>query len=149
VLRHRVNRVERQVEQDLFEIVRIDIQRQFTRLGRSLFSLDGDAVSLQLFTRQFENLVHDGVEIGALLFLGHRAVKVAHSPHDRGDAFCLFFHHAQVAPQLLLPRAAIHFLPAQLKSAYHGLERVIELVRNRADQPSQRRHFFGLDELCL
>src|SRR5471030_235526 len=141
--RHRVARVEEEIEEDLLELM-LDAEHVHHR--RRELAPHLDAADLELVLEQREHVHDDGVEIHFGPFIGRRAGpgEVQQAVDDlRGAERLPFDLLEQDGPRI----GRIGAFEKHLREAGDARERRVDLVRDARGQQTDRRHLLGDLEL--
>src|SRR5438132_702695 len=130
--RHRIRGVEQEIEEHLLELVR---RRAYPRQRRIELSRDLDPALAEPLRDESTGLLDERVEVD----LAHHlllAVEAEHLPEDARHPLRLARRDVEV---LAVVRVGAELLLQQVEGVLHGLERIVDLVRDRCREPPGRR----------
>jgi hypothetical protein len=139
--RHRVLRVQQQVEEQLLDLVAVDHRHQ--RLGRIL-RVDRDVALAQMIFAEIHGGADDRRQVGGDAIRGAAADEREQVAHDLAGARRFAADGLEIA---LVARRTGPVVQHQLDAADDRLERVVDLVSDARDQLADRRQPFAVHEL--
>src|SRR6266850_4530395 len=141
-LRHGIRGVQQEIEEDLLQLIR---RRANARQSRVELVRDLNSALAEPLGHKSAGLLHERVEIRVTQRL-LLTIEAKHLTEDARHPLRLASRNVQVWP---LGGVLAELFLKEVQRVLDGLERIVDLVRDRCREPSRRRELLGVEEDLL